>query len=57
MSREEKKQDILDKSADIMYLKGYNATGVQEIADAAGIPKGSFYNYFDNKEQFAIELM
>ena len=57
MSREEKKQDTLDKSADIMYLKGYNATGVQEIADAAGIPKGSFYNYFDNKEQFAIELM
>lgn len=40
-----------------MYLKGYNATGVQEIADAAGIPKGSFYNYFENKEQFAIELM
>ena len=40
-----------------MYLKGYNATGVQEIADAAGIPKGSFYNYFKNKEQFAIELM
>ena len=57
MSREEKKQEILDKSADIMYLKGYNATGVQEIADAAGIPKGSFYNYFENKEQFAIELM
>ncbi len=57
MARAEKKQAILDKSADIMYLKGYNATGVQEIADAAGIPKGSFYNYFENKEQFAIELM
>ena len=57
MDREEKKLDIIAKSRDIMYLKGYNATGVQEIADAAGIPKGSFYNYFKNKEQFAIELM
>ena len=57
MDREEKKLDIIAKSGDIMYLKGYNATGVQEIADAAGIPKGSFYNYFKNKEQFAIELM
>ena len=57
MDKEEKKQAILAKSRDIMYLKGYNATGVQEIADAAGIPKGSFYNYFENKEQFAIELM
>ena len=57
MDREEKKLDIIAKSGDIMYLKGYNATGVQEIADAAGIPKGSFYNYFENKEQFAIELM
>ncbi len=57
MSKEEKKQVIIAKSGDIMYLKGYNATGVQEIADAAGIPKGSFYNYFENKEQYAIELM
>lgn len=57
MDKEEKKQAIIAKSGDIMYLKGYNATGVQEIADAAGIPKGSFYNYFENKEQFAIELM
>ena len=57
MDKEEKKQEIIAKSGDIMYLKGYNATGVQEIADAAGIPKGSFYNYFENKEQFAIDLM
>lgn len=57
MDKEEKKQEIIAKSGDIMYLKGYNATGVQEIADAAGIPKGSFYTYFENKEQFAIDLM
>jgi len=55
--REAKKLEIIQKSSEIMYLKGYNATGVQEIADAANIPKGSFYNYFKSKEDFAIELM
>ena len=55
--REEKKLDIIQKSSEIMYLKGYNATGVQELADAANIPKGSFYNYFKSKEDYAIDLM
>lgn len=40
-----------------MHLSGYNGTGVQQIADASGIPKGSFYNYFDSKEDFAIEAL
>lgn len=40
-----------------MYRKGYNDTGIKEITDAAGIPKGSFYNYFKSKEQFAISAL
>jgi len=40
-----------------MRLKGYNGTGLQEIVEAAGIPKGSFYYYFESKEYFAIEAM
>lgn len=54
---DENKQHITRKGLKALYLKGYNATGVQEIANAAGIPKGSFYNYFKNKEEFAIEAM
>jgi len=30
---------------------------VQEITAAAGVPKGSFYNYFDSKEAFAVEVL
>ena len=55
--RDENKQHIIRRGLKALYLKGYNATGVQEIANAAGIPKGSFYNYFKNKEDFAIEAM
>ena len=40
-----------------MHLKGYNGTGLQGIIKAAGIPKGSFYYYFESKEHFALEAM
>lgn len=40
-----------------MLHRGYNGTGVQEIVAAAGVPKGSFYNYFESKEQFAVEVL
>lgn len=52
-----KKNEILKNSIDIMYLKGYNGTSVQDITDAAGIPKGSFYNYFKNKEHYAVDAL
>ncbi len=31
--------------------------GCRKLANAAEIPKGSFYNYFKNKEDFAVEAM
>ena len=40
-----------------MYGKGFTATGIQEIADASGVPKGSFYNYFKSKEDFAVQAV
>lgn len=40
-----------------MYSKGYHATSIQDVADAAGIPKGSFYHYFKTKEQFTVNAL
>lgn len=40
-----------------MLRKGYNGTGVQEITQCAGVPKGSFYHYFESKEDFAIQAL
>lgn len=31
---------------------GYAGTSIQDVVTAAGIPKGSFYNYFESKEAF-----
>lgn len=37
--------------------QGYHGTGLKEILDAVNIPKGSFYNYFGSKENFAAEII
>lgn len=33
-------------------MKGYNGTSVKDLTDAAGVPKGSFYTYFQDKEHY-----
>ena len=40
-----------------MWDLGYNGTSVNDIVKAAGVPKGSFYFYFDSKEDFAIQSL
>lgn len=52
-----KKNQILDAGLECFHSKGYNGTGVKDIVDAAGVPKGSFYNYFESKEAFAVEAL
>lgn len=53
----ETRSRLLEKGGDLVSRQGFNATGVQEITAAAGVPKGSFYNYFDSKEAFAAEVL
>ena len=58
MARRGQNRDrLLEEGLRLFAEQGFNATGVQEIADAAGVPKGSFYNYFESKEQFAAEVL
>ncbi|MBF7730410.1 TetR/AcrR family transcriptional regulator [Pseudomonas sp. N040] len=55
--RLDKRELILAKGAQVMTRRGYHGTGVQEIVQAAGIPKGSFYHYFASKEDFALQAL
>ncbi|SEB49742.1 TetR/AcrR family transcriptional regulator [Terriglobus roseus] len=43
---------LIDAGLDLMRKHGYGATGLQEILNAAGVPKGSFYHHFRSKEEF-----
>ena len=56
-ARIDKRALILAKGADVMTRRGYHGTGVLEIVQAAGIPKGSFYHYFASKEDFALQAL
>lgn len=40
---------ILQSALDLFYAKGYDAVGVQEIVDKAGITKPTLYYYFGSK--------
>lgn len=51
------RERIVAAAAERFHALGYNACGVQEIVDAAGVPKGSFYNYFKAKELLAREVL
>lgn len=53
-----KKMDFLiEKGMMLLWSKGYNATSVKDIVDAAEVPKGSFYFYFESKEDFAVKAI
>jgi len=38
-------------------MRGFAASGVKDITDAAGVPKGSFYAYFPSKEALAVAIL
>lgn len=56
-NRLDKRDLILAKGAEVMTRRGYHGAGVQEIVQAAGVPKGSFYHYFASKEDFALQAL
>jgi TetR/AcrR family transcriptional regulator, transcriptional repressor for nem operon len=57
MTKESTKDRILAHAAQIMRKKGFNNTGIQEILQSAGVPKGSFYFYFKSKDDLGLALI
>ncbi len=51
------RRSILDTAQRIMSRKGFAAVGINEVLSAAGVPKGSFYHYFDSKDAFGEAMM
>jgi TetR/AcrR family transcriptional repressor of nem operon len=51
------RENLLNKGVGLLMKQGYHGTGLKEILDAVKIPKGSFYNYFGSKENFAAETI
>ena len=57
MPAQERREHIMDASAEIFSRKGYRMASVSDIVDRAGIGRGTFYLYFDSKREIFLELI
>lgn len=54
---EETRSHILEVASQLFSKNGYEATGVAEICQAAGISKGAFYHHFPTKQAVFLTLL
>jgi len=52
-----KKEQILNQGIELLMRNGYHGTGIKLILDTVQVPKGSFYSYFESKENFTAEAI
>lgn len=53
----DRRQKIVDNASELFAAKGYHGTTIDEIVQATGIAKGTFYIYFDSKETLLVEVI
>jgi TetR/AcrR family transcriptional regulator, transcriptional repressor for nem operon len=57
MARHNVREQIIEAGLKTLLEKGFNACGVRDITDTAGVPIGSFYNHFESKEALGAEIV
>lgn len=57
MAKQATKDKLIDVGLGLIRRDGYTATGINQILEAADIPKGSFYHHFGTKDEFALEVI
>jgi AcrR family transcriptional regulator len=55
--RDERRAQLVAAARDVFGQKGYHAATVDDITRAAGVAKGTFYLYFDEKREIYYELV
>lgn len=51
------RQRLLEKGRELLFTYGVKKTSVEDITKAAGMAKGTFYQHFESKEVFFLELI
>ena len=51
------KQRLIEAGLSMLLERGYGSLGVQALLDQTGVPKGSFYHHFKDKEDFALTVI
>jgi TetR/AcrR family transcriptional regulator, transcriptional repressor for nem operon len=57
MPRPSNKEKLLADGLRVVHERGFGASSVRDITQAAGVPQGSFTNHFASKEAFGLEIL
>ena len=57
MPRPSNKDKLLTDGLRLVHERGFGASSVRDITQAAGVPQGSFTNHFVSKEAFGLEIL
>ena len=57
LSPEKRREEVIQVAAEVFARKGYRAANVTDIVQRAGIGRGTFYLYFDSKQDVFLELI
>jgi len=55
--RPSNKEKLLTDGLRLVHERGFGASSVRDITQAAGVPQGSFTNHFVSKEAFGLEIL
>ncbi|SMO95626.1 TetR/AcrR family transcriptional regulator [Melghirimyces algeriensis] len=50
------KKKIVEQSIQLFEMKGFSETSIQDVVEALGVTKGTFYYYFESKEQLLKDI-
>jgi AcrR family transcriptional regulator len=50
------KESIVQESISLFEKKGFSETSIQDIVEALGVTKGTFYYYFNSKEELLMDI-
>ena len=56
-AKNQKRKRIVDKAWELIAKNGYEETKVEDITRELGISKGSFYTYFETKDELLYEIL
>lgn len=51
------KVKLIETAARLVHQQGWNATGINQILGEAKVPKGSFYYYFQSKDDLGVAIL
>lgn len=54
---EARKRQILERATELFAVKGYHGVGIDEIADACGVVRGTVLKYFGNKQELYKKVL